>query len=413
MSAAPVGPRAAWGVLRGRDFGLYFAGNAASASGSWFHNLAASILVYRLTGSELLLGVLNFSQFAWILLLSPWAGAWADRFDRRKLLLIAELAALVFAATISVLAFVGAATTWSVIAVTLGIGVTSAISAPAQQAYVVALVPPRDLSTAIALNSMTFNIARAAGPALAALCIATLGIPAAFAINSASYALLVVALIVIGPRPQARQRNASLRESFALLRARPQLLAYLLIVAAVGWASDPINTLGPAFATEFGRPDTWAGAIIGVFGAGAVMAALLVAGRTEGSARRMTLTLTLLGGGVALFALSPWLPLAFVFLFVAGFGYLASNTSATTRLQLGVEESQRGRIMALWSIAFLGVRPLASLLDGALASVAGVRVAGFVLALPALAGAAVILGWPRLQESSLGRRARASSSFRA
>ena len=122
-----------------------------------------------------------------------------------------------------------------------------------------------------------------------------------------------------------------------------------------------------------------------MFGLGAVSAALLVAGRVAGSQGRMAVTLALLGGGIVLFSIAPWLPLGFVFLAVAGFGYLASNTSATTRLQLGVAESHRGRIMALWSVAFLGLRPLASLADGGLAATIGVRGAGIVLALPALA----------------------------
>jgi MFS family permease len=149
-----------------------------------------------------------------------------------------------------------------------------------------------------------------------------------------------------------------------------------------------------------------AGFIIGAFGAGAVVAALLVAGRVAGSARRMAGTLALLGLGVIAFSLSPWLPLAFVFLFLAGIGYLASNTSATTRLQLGVEESERGRIMALWGVAFLGLRPLASLIDGAIAATFGVRAAGVVLALPALAGAALILALDRPSTAGLAARSR-------
>jgi MFS family permease len=151
-----------------------------------------------------------------------------------------------------------------------------------------------------------------------------------------------------------------------------------------------VNTLAPAFAHEFGYQDTVAGFIIGAFGAGAVTAALVVAGRVAGSRRRMAGTLSLLGLGVVAFSLSPCLALGFVFLFLAGFGYLASNTSATTRLQLGVSEAQRGRIMALWGVAFLGLRPIASLADGAIAAAAGVRVAGVILALPALGGAALL-----------------------
>jgi predicted MFS family arabinose efflux permease len=262
-------------------------------------------------------------------------------------------------------------------------------------------VPDSEVPSAVGLNSMTFNLARALGPAAAALVIATLGLSAAFAVNALSYLLLVVALTLLRPRPQERERGARLRESIRLVLDDRRLLAYLLIVAAVGYASDPVNTLAPAWANEFGHPDTWAGLIVGAFGAGAVTAAFLLTGRVAGSPRRMAVTLTMLGGGIVLFALSPALGIAFVFLFVAGFGYLASNTSATARLQLGVSESQRGRVMALWSVAFLGLRPFASLLDGALASAFGVRIAGVVLALPALAGA----GWIglRLRRSPAGR----------
>jgi len=407
VSEETVGPRAAWHVLRRRDFGLYFLGNSASATGGWFHNLAAAIFIYRLTGSELLLGVLSFSQFAWVLVLAPWAGALADRFDRRIVLLWAELAATALSFLIAGLAFAERLNEWSVIGITLALGLCAAVAAPAQQAIVVTLVPERDLSTAVALNSMTFNLARALGPALAALAIGTIGIAAAFTVNAFSYLVLVAALLIVRTRPQERAvGKVRLRDSLVLLREDPRLLAYLLIVAAVGWASDPVNTLAPAFAEAYGYRDTVGGVILGAFGGGAVCAAIVLAGRTAGSARRMAFTLTLLGGGLVLFSLAQWLPLGLLFVAICGAGYLASNTSATTRLQLGVSESQRGRIMALWGVAFLGVRPLASLLDGAIAAVAGVRVAGVVLALPALAGAALILAWPRL-----GRvRARAAAS---
>jgi MFS family permease len=203
------------------------------------------------------------------------------------------------------------------------------------------------------------------------------------------------------------------RDSFRLLRQRPELAAFLAIVAIVGFASDPINTLSPAFAHAYGRPDTWAGLIVGAFGAGAVTAALVLAGRVAGSRWRMAATLFLLGAGVAAFSVCPWLALGFVFLFAGGFGYLASNTSATTRLQLGVAEHQRGRIMALWSLAFLGLRPFASLLDGAIAHAWGVRVAGVVLATPALLAAlAVTVSALRRRRDPL-RRAVASAASAA
>jgi len=378
-------------VIRSRNFAPYFVGNAASASGTWFQNLAASILVFRLTHSPFLLGVLNFSQFIPVLVLSPWAGSIADRLDRRRLLLAAELSATALSATLAGLAWGGNADEWVVIGFSAGLGIASAFAAPAQQALIAALVEEEDVPQAVALNSMTFNLARAIGPASAAGIIATLGIPWAFALNSASYLLLVGGLLVVRPRPEERAERASLRESMALLRANRSLLLALLVVMIAGFGSDPVNTESPAFAHAFGYSDTWSGAIVAFFGAGAVAAALLVAGRVAGSRRRMALTLAALGAGVVLFSVTPWLPLGFAFLALAGFGYLGSNTSATTRLALGVPPSQRGRIMALWSIAFLGLRPVASLADGAIAGAFGVRAAGVVLSLPALLGAAVAL----------------------
>jgi hypothetical protein len=245
--------------------------------------------------------------------------------------------------------------------------------------------------TAVALNSMTFNLARAVGPATAAVAVEYLGIPAAFGLNAVSYLLFVGALLFIGPQPQelADRSVGHLRASLDILRRRPQLVVFLLIVAAVGFASDPVNTLAPAWAHAFGRKDTVAGYIIGAFGAGAVTAGFVVAGRVGGTRRRMFTTLLLLGGGMVAFAVTPWLPLALPLVFVAGIGYLASNTHATSRLQLGVEPWERGRIMALWSVAFLGLRPFASIVDGAMAGAFGVRAAGVLLALPALACA----GW--------------------
>jgi len=389
---ATTGPGAALRLIRSRDFGPYFFGNALSASGTWFQNLAASLLVFRLTHSALLLGVLNFGQFIPVLVLAPWAGSAADRLDRRELLFVTQVAATALSGVLAALAWSGQAGAWTVIGFGLALGVTSAFSAPASQALIASLVPASDLASAVALNSMTFNLARAIGPALAALSVRKLGIPASFAINSASYVLLAGALVIVRPREQRRatRESSRLRESWTLVRQKPELLGFLLVVTAVGFASDPVNTEAPAFAHAFGRPDTDAGWIIGAFGAGAVAAAFLFAGRVAASRRRLTLTLSLLGGGIAAFALSPWLWLAFPLLHVAGFGYLSSNTAATSRLQLGVEEHQRGRIMALWSVAFLGLRPFASLADGGIADLAGVRAAGVALAVPTLVLAGLV-----------------------
>jgi MFS family permease len=385
-----TGPRAVVRVVRQRDFGPFFVGNAVSASGTWFQNLAASLLVYRLTGSELLLGVLNFSQFAAILLLAPWTGSAADRFDRRRLVLVMQGTAALVSTTLATLAFLGHAGVAVVIVATLLIGLASAFSTPAQMALVTSLVPPRDIQTAVSLNSMTFNIARASGPVLAALVIESFGIPTAFAVNSLSYLGLMAALLFVRPRRHERPQRARLRDSVGLVRREPRLAVLLLVVATVGFASDPINTLAPAFATEFGHRDVIGGFIVGAFGLGAVCAAFVVAGRHM-SRRRLIAALLTAVGGIVLFSLSPRFDVALAFVVIAGFGYLSANATSTARLQLEVDEAQRGRIMALWSIAFLGLRPFASLADGAIASAAGVRTAGVVLTTPALLAIGVLL----------------------
>jgi MFS family permease len=367
-------------VLRSRNFGPYFVGNAASASGTWFQNLAASILVWRLTHSPFLLGVLNFCQFAPALVLAPWAGNIADRLDRRKVVIAGELAATLLSATLAVLAFNGKATEWTVIGFAAALGIVLALTQPAQMALVASLVPRDSVPQAVALNSATFNLARVIGPTTAAAVIAWRGVPLAFAINAASYLLLAGALLFVEPAPQVRATRARLRDGVAILRRDRRLVLYLLVIASVSAGSDPVNTESPALAHAFGHTATWAGAIVGAFGVGAVIAAFATRGRTPAM-------LALMAAGLIAFAVTPWLPLALAFLAGAGFGYLSSNAAATAGLQLSVPEEERGRVMALWAVAFLGVRPLASLLDGAVAGAFGVRVAAVVLALPVLAGA--------------------------
>jgi MFS family permease len=225
--ASQAGPVTALRLMRDRNFGPYFLGNASSASGTWFQNLAASLLVYRLTHSAFLLGVLNFCNFIPVLLLAPWAGSAADRFDRRRLLFVTQLGSTVVSAALAGLAWAGLARVWVVIACAVVLGIGSAFAAPASQAFLGDLVTREQLGSAVALNSMTYNLARAIGPALAAVSVRTLGIPASFAINAGSYLLLVLALLVVHPAPRrlALRGEARLRESLRLVRDEPRLLA--------------------------------------------------------------------------------------------------------------------------------------------------------------------------------------------
>lgn len=379
-------------ALRHRDFWPYFAGNLLSNCGTWFQNLAQALLVYRLTGSTLLVGVVNFAQFVGTFVLAPWAGSAADQFDRRRLLVTTQAVAIAVTALLATLAAADLVTAPIVIGLALALGATTAFATPAMQALVPQLVPTEDLGGAVALNSITFNLARAVGPVAATVVIDRAGLAAAFAVNSLSYLALIAGLVAVHPRPQAPRpaQRPRLRESLRLVRDDRRLGLLLAVVAAVSLTSDPVNTLTPGFVSEvLGRSDTLVGILIGVFGAGAVLAAVTVAGRGDLMAR-VPFTMLLLAAGITVFGLSPSLPVAVGALAVGGFGFLASTTASSTLLQLGVDDAQRGRVMALWSVAFLGIRPFGSLLDGAVASAVGLRPAAVMMALPS-AGLAVAM----------------------
>src|SRR5947209_9145694 len=214
-------PTATWRLLGQANFGPYFAGNLRSNCGTWFQNIAPAILVFRLTHSTFLVGVVNFAQFAGVFLLASWAGRAADRFDRRRLLVVTQLCALAVALAMAALVRAGLATAPVVIVLAFALGLTIAFAIPALQALVPLLVEPHDLPGAIALNSITFNLARAVGPVLAAVVIRTLGITWAFALNGVSFLALIVALAFIRPRAQHHRSDERLRlrDSVAVVRA--------------------------------------------------------------------------------------------------------------------------------------------------------------------------------------------------
>jgi MFS family permease len=384
------GSRSAWRVATSRNFGPYFVGSAASASGTWFHNLAASVLVYELTHSALLLGVLNFCQFLPVLLLSPWAGRVADAYNRRSVLLLTQPTAAVVSAALAVSAYAGHATVAVVFGFSICLGSLNAFTNVAQMAMVGSLVERRDLPQAIALNSITFNAARAIGPLSAAAVIAVFGTAAAFAVNSFSFLIFTAGLLLVHIAPTSRATRTSLRASIAVLRKTPKLLGYLAVVITVSFATDPINTEGPALAHQFGLSPIWAGAIVGAFGVGAVTAGVVIGGR-HASTRGIACTLILMGCGLVGLGVMPLFAVALIFVAAAGFGYLSSNAAATSQLQLGVDGAMRGRVMAIWSVAFLGIRPIASVLDGLLAHSLGVRAATVAMATPAFLLAAWML----------------------
>jgi len=381
-------------ALKHPSFALYFTGNLLSNCGTWFQNIALALLVFRLTRSTFWVGVVNFAQFIGVVLLAPWAGPAADRFNRRRLIVTTQVGAMMLSALLAWLIAIDHGALPIVLALALLLGATTAFSTPAQQAIIPALVPRDDLSAAIAMNSVTFNLARAVGPVAGAFVVARLGIAWAIAVNAGSYLIFAMAMLVI--HIEARQERAvgsvKLRESIKMLGRDPTLAILLGVVAVVSLTMDPVSTLTPEIATRFfHRPDTFAGILIGLFGAGAVTASVVPLNEITSPGKRIALMLALLASAMIGFALFAGSPTALVVLAVAGFGYLIGQTTATTQLQLRVSDRERGRVMALWSVAFLGTRPIAALIDGGLSSWIGPRATIIILAVPSLVAAAVVL----------------------
>jgi len=374
-------------------FFTYFVGNLLSNCGTWIQNIAQSILVYRLTHSSLLVGVTNFSQFAGVTVLAPWSGRAADRFDRRRLIVLTQLVAVAITGILAALAGLGRASVPVVIGLALLLGANNAFVEPALKAFVPSLVAWRDVGAALTMDSATFSLARAVGPVAGAAIVALVGIPWAFAVNCTSYLTLIAALLVIGPRPQARRAGspARLRDSLRLVRNDTRLAVLLGVTAAVSMACDPPNTLGPAFSTHvFHHSASLTGVLVGGFGAGATLAALTATAERRNPERWIAVTLVAMLVGVVGFATAGSLPVALVALVIAGFGFLAVQTSATTLIVVRVPDGQRGQVMALWTVAFLGTRPLASLTEGLLSGPLGIRGAAGFMAVPLLVALAAL-----------------------
>jgi len=391
----PVGSGETAVLLRDPNFRPYLVGNMLSTTGTRFQTLAQAILVYRLTHSTFLLGVVGFASYAAVFALAPITGRVADRYDRRTVLVATQLVSTAITGTLCAVTARGSATPGLVIGFAFLLGSANAFATPSLMALAPTLVQPAFLSTALALNSATFNIGRAIGPVLAAVVIGAFGPAWAFGINAFSYLALVAGVCSVHPLIVHKRPDVATRliDSLRIVLRDRKLVALLYTIMAMNLATDPPITLGPAFMSrEYHDATSLAGLLVGAFGLGAVLAAFTIAPRLRGTRVTIMSTLLVTGLGVAAFAVLPSLELGLAGLAVMGFGYLLSNTVATSRLQLDVPPEHRGRIMVLWSLAFLGARPLGSLVDGSLASWAGVRVAAFAMAVPAFAGSAVFFG---------------------
>ena len=379
------------GVLLQRNFAPYFIGNLLSSCGTWIQNIAQVVLIFRLTGSTFHVAMVTFAQFIGVVVLAPWTGAVADRFDRRRMLILTQVWSAGVVASLGLVTYLDIVNPTVLIVAALTVGVAKAFSVPLQQSLVPSLVTRADLQSAVALNSVTFNLSRAVGPMVGAVLIATVGFTWAFSINALSYLGLVGALLVLEIPERERsmtEGRPKLRDTIRLVRREGQMMPLLLTVAVVAVAVDPVNNLTPAFSVEvYGRADTFTGILTGSFGVGAAFGAVLIVARARVSLRNIAMAMTVVGATIIGFGASTSGAVGIAVLFLAGMAFIVSVSLATTMVHMQVTEEHRGRVMALWGVAFLGVRPIASLVDGLIATWLGLRYAAFLMALPVLAGA--------------------------
>jgi MFS family permease len=382
--------RRTFSSLAFRDYRIYFIGQGISLVGTWMRMTAQGWLVYDLTDSKLLLGTVTALGLLPLLLFSTQAGALADRFPKRRLLLVAQAIMMTVSLSVATLVATDLVLVWHLLASALLFGVAFSVDLPTRQSFYIQLVGREALQNAIALNSAAFNGARIIGPALAGMIIAAWGVAACYFIDAASFVAVLVSLLLVraGHAPAAEAPASHwqmLRQGFAYVWGTDRVRVVLLLFAATcvfGWS---YVALIPAYARDIlGLRAVGYGTLMATHGAGALAGALYVAGR---AGRRDTMMQPF--GGIYLFsaallilafARTPWL--SAIALALSGAGLVGFVAMANTRIQLSVPDSLRGRVMGVWGLVFGGGLPLGSFLLGLLAQKFGVTAA---LALAAIA----------------------------
>ncbi len=382
-------------AFRSRNYRLFFAGQSFSLIGTWMQQVALSWLVYRLTGSALLLGIIGFVSQIPSLFISPVAGVLADRWDRRNLLLATQCLAMVQAVILSALVLAGVIRIWEIILLSTLMGIVNSFDVPIRQAFVVEMVEAReDLANAIALNSSMFHGTRLIGPALAGILIGVVGEGVCFLVNAVSYLAVIcslIAMITTPAEPHARDWRIlpELKEGFIYAYRSTPIRYILLLLSFVSLLGIPFVVLLPVFAREIlhGGAHTY-GFLMAASGMGSLIAAIYLAARKNvfGLGRIIAFSPAVMGVSIIALSFSRSLPLSLVILMFAGFGMMIQIASSNTILQTIVDDDKRGRIMSLYAMSFMGMAPFGCLLVGALAGHIGATRTVF------LSGACCILG---------------------
>jgi MFS family permease len=366
----------AWRALRHRNFRLYYGGQGISLIGTWMTRLATSWLVYRLTGSALLLGIVGFAGQIPTFLLAPFAGVWVDRLDRRHVLIVTQILAMVQSFALAALTLSRHITISEIIALSALQGAINAFDMPGRQAFVVQMIEDKaDLGNAIALNSSMVNIARLVGPSLAGAVIALSNEGWCFFVDGVSYLAVIASLVAMRVSAQDIRRGAGsmleqLKEGWTYVSGFAPIRTILLLFAIVSLMGWPFSVLMPIFAGKIlgGGPHTL-GFLMGAVGVGAVISAVSLAVRKTvlGLGRMIPLSAGAFGIGLILFGVSRNLWLSLGLMLVCGFGLMQQMAASNTIIQTIVEESKRGRVMSYYTMSFVGMAPFGSLLAGSMA----------------------------------------------
>jgi MFS family permease len=359
---------------------LYFGGQTVSLIGTWMTRLATSWLVYRLTGSALLLGIVGFAGQIPTFLFAPFAGVWIDRLDRRQVLVVTQVLAMVQSLALAVLTLARHINIQEIIWLSAFQGLINAFDMPARQAFLVQMVEDKqDLGNAIALNSSMVNLARLVGPSLAGAVIAISGEGYCFLIDGLSYLGVIASLLAMRLKFGAVKRTADsmlvqLKEGWAYVSGFAPVRTILLLFALVSLMGWPFTVLMPVFAATIlkGGPHTL-GFLMGAVGIGALVSAISLALRKTvlGLGKMIPLSTAAFGVGLILFGTSRILWVSLMLLLVCGFGMMQQMAASNTIIQTLVDDSKRGRVMSFYTVAFVGMAPFGSLLAGALAHAIG------------------------------------------
>lgn len=363
-------------ALRHRNFALFLGGQVCALIGYWIQQIALAWLVYRLTGSATLLGMLAFASNLPVLLLAPFAGLWSDRFNRHRMMLATQVLEMLQAAALTALAFSGVIEIWHIIVLTMLLGVCVAVELPVRHAYLIELIGDKqDLSNAVAVMSLIGNCGRLAGPVLAGLLIGWFSEATCFLINALTYIAVLASFAFIRVGPQSRPESHApalhgLKEGLVYAWRTIPIRFLLTLLALIALTAAPYNTLMPAVVHEAfaGNAETL-GFLVGAAGMGAICGTLLLASRrnVRGLVRFIVAAALVSGGALIALAWSRWLALSLVLMAIIGFGILVISVAVNIILQTIVDDDKRGRVMSLYTAAFLGVVPFGGLIAGVLA----------------------------------------------